>query len=99
MSGTNYEPKPIETSGVKLSPAENELIEELARNTHEVWSRKRMRDGWTWGPERNDREKKHPDLVRYEELSEEERSYDKEVVSEVVKAMLALGYRIEKRNG
>jgi len=75
-----------------------QLVERLARNTHEVWARKRLRDGWTYGPERNDQAKKHPDLVSYDALSETEKSYDREVVSEVIKVILALGYTIERKS-
>ena len=71
-------------------------MERLARNTHEVWARKRLRDGWTYGPERNDTARKHPDLVAYEALTEGEKSYNLKVVSEVIKVILALGYKITK---
>jgi RyR domain-containing protein len=92
-----YVPKPIDTSEVKLTPEIAALVEKLARNTHEVWARKRLRDGWSYGSQRDDAQKKHPDLVSYEDLTESERSYDLEVVSEVVKGMQALGYAIVKR--
>lgn len=97
MREKSYVPEPIDTSKVQLSAPMSELVEKLARNTHEVWARKRLRDGWTYGPERNDEAKKHPDLVGYDALPETERGYDREVVSEVIKVILALGYTIEKR--
>jgi hypothetical protein len=93
----SYEPKPIDTSAVALSPEIATLIEKLSRNTHEVWALKRIQDGWRYGAERNDAAKQHPDLVAYEDLTEEEKSYDHEVVTQVVKVILALGYKIEKR--
>jgi adenylate cyclase len=91
-----YKPKPIRTSKIKLKPQLRALIERLAENTHEVWASKRMREGWTYGPERDDAKKKHPDLVAYDKLTEGEKSYDREVVTQVVKAALALGYKISK---
>jgi hypothetical protein len=93
----SYVPRPIDTSNVQLSAPIRELAEKLARNTHEVWAKKRLQDGWTYGQERNDAAKKHPDLVAYDELTEGEKSYDREVVSEVIKVILALGYTIEKK--
>jgi hypothetical protein len=92
-----YTPKPISTSRIKLTPELRELIEKLARNTHEVWAAKRMRDGWTYGPKRNDTKKRHPDLVAYDKLTEGEKSYDRVVVTQVVKVTLALGYKIERQ--
>ncbi len=97
MSNETYLPKPIDTSHVSLSPELAALIEKLARNTHEVWAQKRMQEGWSYGSKRDDAHKKHPDLVPYEDLTEVERSYDGEVVTQVVKGILALGYGIVKR--
>jgi len=92
----DYKPAPINTSDVALNEELQELIKLLARNNHEIWARQRMRDGWTHGPARDDRRKEHPSLVPYEQLSESERAYDEIMSTETVKAMLALGFRIEK---
>jgi hypothetical protein len=96
VSKPAYQPQPIDTSHVTVSPEVSALIEELAHNTHEVWAQKRLQDGWTYGPKRNDAEKKHPDMLPYQDLTEGEKSYDREVVTQVVKVILALGYRIVK---
>ena len=96
MSETEYVPKPIDTTKVELTPEIQSLVEKLAQNTHEVWSRQRLKDGWSYGKERNDTAKKHPDLVSYDKLSEAEKNYDRVVVQEVVKVILALGYSIQK---
>jgi RyR domain len=40
--------------------------------------------------------KKHPRLVSYEELPESEKEYDRHAAMGTLKAMLALGYRIER---
>ncbi len=97
MNDQPYVPNPIDTSRVALPPALSDLIEKLSRNTHEVWAQKRVDDGWKLGNRRDDTKKLHPDLVSYEQLSEQEKSYDREVVTQVVKVILALGYTIEKR--
>jgi hypothetical protein len=55
-----YEPRPVDTSGIELAAQILELTEQLARNTHEVWARKRIDDGWTWGPIRDDKARQHP---------------------------------------
>ena len=72
------------------------LIEELARNTHEVWAAERIAQGWKYGAKRDDERKHHPDLVPYDELSEKEKAYDRKTAGEVIKVLLAMGYRIEK---
>ena len=93
----SYEPKPIDTSHITLSPEIHELTEELSKNTHEVWAQERMAQGWRFGPERNDRRKEHPSLIPYEQLPEAEKVYDRKTAMGTLKAMLALGYRIVKK--
>jgi hypothetical protein len=93
---TKYEPKPIDVSHVTLSEGVLRLEEVLARNAHDVWALQRMREGWRYGLQRNDVRKEHPSLVPYEELPESERTYDRNAVMETLKAIAALGYRIEK---
>lgn len=91
-----YTPSPVNTENVVLSAELEELIEHLAKNTHEVWAQQRMKDGWIYGPNRDDDKKAHPDLVAYEELPESEKEYDRSVAEQLIKSMLAMGYRITK---
>jgi hypothetical protein len=91
-----YEPKPIDTSNVQLSGEILELVERLAKNTHDIYVRRRLVDGWRYGPERNDAKKENPTLVPYQELPESEKEYDRQMAMEALKAIIALGYRIEK---
>ena len=86
----------IDTSRVTLSADILELTERLAHNAHEVWARERVRQGWRYGKERNDARKEHPCLVPYEELTDSEKQYDRNAALETLKAIIALGYRIEK---
>lgn len=97
MAEATYVPHPLDTSHISLGHLEP-LLEDLARNAHEMWAQKRIADGWTYGPERNDKLKTHPSLVPYEELSESEKSYDRALVNEALKSILSLGYTIEKKS-
>ena len=96
MAETPYIPHPIDTSQVSLSEVQP-LLEDLARNAHEVWAQKRIKDGWTLWPRRDDAKHTHPCLVPYEQLPESEKEYDRELVNQTLKTILALGYRIVKR--
>ena len=91
-----YSPEPIDTSSVKLSPRLTELVERLAANNHDHWALKRIAEGWRFGPNRNDKAKTHPDLVPYQELPDSEKEYDRRSVVETLRAIIALGYRVEK---
>lgn len=96
MPCMSYKPAPIDTSKVELSPEILKLTETLAKNTHEVWAKERVAQGWHYGRERNDERKEHPCLVPYEQLPESEKVFDRDTAMEALKAILALGYHISK---
>lgn len=70
------------------------LLEQLAENNHDVWALGRLAQGWCYGAVREDALKTHPNLVPYVALTEREKNVDRQTVSETLKAMVALGYRI-----
>jgi hypothetical protein len=80
---------------VSLAPDLSELTERLARNAHDLWARLRLDQGWRWGPARDDARMEHPSLVPYEALPESEKQADRDTAMGTVKAILALGYRVE----
>jgi class 3 adenylate cyclase len=92
----SYKPKPKDTSKIELTPGLKELVEQLAENTHDVWAQQRILTGWTYGPHRDDSSKQHPGLVRYGELSEPEKEYDRNSAVETIKLLSSLGYTIER---
>lgn len=92
-----YIPSPADTQGVELPKDLLPLIEKMAKNVHEVWSKNRMAEGWTYGPERDDVNKKHPCLVPYDELPENEKAYDRATSQETLKLILKLGFEISKK--
>ena len=91
-----YIPNLEDTKNIQIPEELKPLVEEMSKNVHEVWSAGRMKDGWTYGEERNDAEKKHPCLVPYEQLSEEEKEYDRNTSVETIKLILKLGFKITK---
>ena len=93
----SYIPKPIDTSDIKLDEELLALTEELARNTHEVWSQGRIKEGWTYGPVRDDNAKQTPCLVDYDDLPESEKDYDRNTALQTLKLIVKLGYSVEKK--
>ena len=89
-----YEPRPIDTSHVTLTPEILQLTERLAENAHDLWAVKRLAEGWTYGSEKGGDIKQTPLLVPYAELPEAEKQYDRDLAMETLKAILALGFRI-----
>lgn len=96
MKTKKYIPQPIDTNDVTLPVELEQLVEEMSKNVHEVWSETRISQGWTYGPERNDELKTHPCLVPYEELPEEEKKYDRNSCIGTLKLILKLGFKISK---
>lgn len=89
-----YEPKPIDTSAVLLSPELSALTERLAENAHDLWAAQRIADGWRFGEQRDDSQKLHPCLVPYKDLPDSEKQYDRQIALGTLKAILALGYKV-----
>ena len=96
MIKETYTPNPINTTNVELSEGLLELVELLAENTHDNWAAGRIAEGWTYGPVRNDELKQHPCLIPYNELPDSEKEYDRVTSMETLKAILKLGWRMEK---
>lgn len=96
MKKTIYTPQPIDTSDVMLPVELEQLVEQMSKNVHEVWSETRIQQGWTYGEQRNDELKTHPCLVPYEELPEEEKEYDRNTSIGTLKLIMKLGFKIEK---
>lgn len=92
----NYTPQPINTEGIELPDQLKDLVELMAENTHEEWAATRIRQGWTYGKERNDALKQHPCLVPYNELPDSEKEYDRNTSVSTIKLILSLGFTIEK---
>ena len=95
---TTYIPHPIDTSSVEQPDELKPLAEEMAKNVHEIWAETRIAQGWSYGPQRDDNAKKHPCLLPYEELPEEEKVYDRNTSIETLKFILKAGFAIQRRN-
>ena len=93
----NYIPHPVDTSMINLPQELESLVEQMAKNVHEVWAAGRIADGWTYGEKRNDEEKTHPCLEPYEELPDSEKEYDRKTSLETLKFIILAGYQIEKK--
>ena len=92
----NYVPEPMDTEDIQLPEELDALVEQMAKNVHEVWAKSRMEQGWTYGEERNDALKHHPCLVPYEELPEVEKAYDRDTALGTLKLICKLGFKISQ---
>lgn len=49
LQPNGYKPAPLDLSAVTLTPKMEELVDHLAENTHNLWAKERIQQGWTYG--------------------------------------------------
>ncbi len=92
-----YKPNPIDTQSIDLPSDLKPLVELIAKNVHDVWAKQRIKEGWVYGEKKDSEKKTTPCLIPYEELSEEDKDYDRQTALETIKVVLKLGYKVEKK--
>ena len=97
QSVEDYEPQPVNLDRIQLTDDLSELREAIAENAHDVWAAARMKEGWSYGPARDDVHKKHPDLIPYSSLPDSEKEYDRRMAMDTIKLVRKLGFDIVKR--
>lgn len=93
----DYKPQPIKLDDIPLGDDLLELQEAIAENAHDVWAAARINEEWSYGPVRDDAEKKHPDLVPYSALPDSEKEYDRIMALNTIKLVKKLGFDIVKK--
>ena len=93
----DYSPSPIDLKRIEIPKGLESLIEAMAKNVHETWAEERLKEGWIFGPERNDALKHTPCLVPFEDLPEEEKEYDRQTALATIRFILASGFTITKQ--
>jgi hypothetical protein len=71
--------------------------EQLALAEHDRWCRVRARQGWSYGPTRDDVAKVHPDLVPWDRLDEPRRQIDREHVGCIPQLLATVGLTMARR--
>ena len=90
-----YKPQPLDLNHTQLTPQLDELVELLAENTHNVWAKERIKNGWTYGLVENAAQKRHPYLLPYDKVDPLIKKANRETALDTVKTLLAYGYLIE----
>jgi len=91
-----YKPNPVDTTKVEISKELQDALEVVSKNIHEVWAKQKMDDGWTYAPETDEDKKTHRCITEYENLTEQDKQYDRNTVTQTVKTLLKMGYKITK---
>ena len=73
---------------------DDEEIETMAKIEHIRWSWDKRLNGWVYGNEKDNRNKVHPGLIPYEDLSESEKEKDRELVRLIPALLQDIGYTV-----
>jgi hypothetical protein len=82
--------------GESSLPADNALIEALARAEHDRWWCSRLSGGWKFAAIRDDARLLHPNLVPWDHLPEDVREYDREAVRGLPDTFAQAGFRLRR---
>lgn len=74
----------------------DQLLEKLAEQVHITWMNQRIKEGWSYGPVRNDEKKQTPCIVPYKNLPEIEKEYDRITARTVINTLQNEGYIITR---
>jgi hypothetical protein len=69
-------------------------LERLDAPEHERWYAERRRQGWRYGPVRDEQRKENPAMVPWDELPESQRSKDRTAISRLTAVLADVGLRI-----
>uniref|UniRef100_A0A336KLC6 CSON012070 protein n=1 Tax=Culicoides sonorensis TaxID=179676 RepID=A0A336KLC6_CULSO len=99
MQGNGYKPAPLDLSAVTLNPKMEELVDQLAENTHNLWAKERIQQGWTYGLEEDSDNFRSPHLVPYSKVDEAIKKANRDTASETVRTLLVYGYNLDPPTG
>ncbi len=86
-------------TAVELGAKTEELVDKLAENTHNVWARERISQGWTYGLNEDTEKKRSPHLVHYSQVDDAIKVANRNAASETVKTMMVYGYVLDPPSG
>jgi len=84
-------PESAQASDFSFTPEE---VESLAEMEHKRWVNERTSQGWSYGPERDNRRKVHPDLKEWDALDKVTREQDRDAVRAIPGILREAGYQI-----
>lgn len=79
---------------IKLTKFTKDEVERLAEMEHGRWNAERLLEGWTWGERKEVTRKISPYLVRWSELPENVKDWDRDTVSKIPAFLAKIGLEI-----
>ncbi len=85
--------------GLRLFDLTDDELTLLAEGEHESWRAHYLADGWQYGGQRDDKGRRHPDLVPWSDLTPAAREKTRAGVVDTLFQLRALGYRPVRLDG
>ncbi|XP_049775985.1 ryanodine receptor [Schistocerca cancellata] len=99
LQSNGYKPAPLDLSAITLTPKMEELVDQLAENTHNLWAKERIQQGWTYGLNEDPDMRRSPHLVPYIKVDDAIKKANRDTASETVRTLLVYGYNLEPPTG
>nr|CAI5848298.1 unnamed protein product [Callosobruchus analis] len=99
MQPNGYKPAPLDLSAISLSAKLEELVDQLAENTHNLWAKERIQQAWTYGLNEDVEYLRSPHLVPYAKVDEAIKKANRDTASETVRTLLVYGYNLDPPTG
>jgi hypothetical protein len=92
-----WEMRPQGSDGEVITEIPDQVVEILAVFEHDEWVRERLANGWTFGEIKDIEKKISPSLVLYNELSEEVKDLDRDVIRNIPRLLEMIGMAVYVR--
>lgn len=99
LQSNGYKPAPMDLTQIELNAKMNVLVDLLAENTHNVWAKERISQGWTYGRLEDHLMRRSPHLVPYKLVDDVIKKANRDTATETVKTLIAYGYNLEPPSG
>ncbi|CAI2723066.1 unnamed protein product [Schistosoma spindalis] len=89
-----FVPRTVRTSHIQLPNYVEMVRDRLAENLHEMWSMRKIDQGWKYGERRDDENNLHPCLTTFDKLPPSDKQYNVTLAYETLRTIISLGYNI-----
>ncbi|TGZ67043.1 hypothetical protein CRM22_004998 [Opisthorchis felineus] len=89
-----FVPRTVRTNHIQLPSNVEVFRDRLAENLHDMWSMRKIDQGWKYGERRDDQRGLHPCLTTFAKLPPQDRQYNVTLAYETLRTIVGLGYNI-----
>lgn len=94
LIGCEIAPQDDEREEITFEDLDEKEIENLAIFEHQEWCREKRGTGWTYGPVKDEVLRENPNIVGWDELSDEIKQYDVDTIVIIPELLNSLGLKV-----